>query len=393
MPDRAADPARVPPAAPLAAPAAKPPAPRLVAFDDASWVDAVRAFNTRIRPVAPQFQVRDTPNVAPTPGTLEHRVHLAVEEDVVRGSVMLQRQPFVAAGQALDAANMQLPISEALADNRFSYLGMWLVKQMLRIQPLVFGVGMGGLEQPLPKLLAAMGWQVGVVPFLFHVHRPRRFLTRLPALQRTPARRLAAHVAAFSGAGWVGGRLVAAWDARRSLGAPRLEAQPVAAWEAWADDVWRTVAPTIAFGAVRDRAALEALYPVGGPRDRYHRYRLVEGERTVGWVVVLDTPMRGSAYFGDLRVGTILDLVAEPGRELAAAVAARRVMASRGVDVSIVNQRHAGWVTALQAAGYRSASSNYVLALSPKLAKLVEGAGGADLVLMTRGDGDGRIHL
>ena len=382
-----------PPPAPTPAPPAMP-APRFVPFDDERWADAIRAFNARIATVAPQFRVRDAANPATPPaGRIDSRVYLAVEGETVRGSVTLHRQAFVAGGQPVDAANMQLPITEALVDRRFASLGMWLVKQMLKLQPLVYGVGMGGMEQPLPKLLAAMGWRVALVPFVFRVHRPARFLTRMPALQRTPARRLAARAAAWSGAGWAAGKLAAAWDARRSLIRRGLRAEPAEGWGPWADDVWATVAPALSFAATRDRAGLEAMYPVGGVDDRYHRYRLVDGARTVGWLVLLDTPMRGSAHFGDLRVGTILDLLAEPGRELDAAVAARRVMARRGVDLSIANQQHAGWLAVLRTAGWRDAPSNYVLALSPKLAKAVEAAGGADAACITRGDGDGRIHL
>ena len=111
--------------------------------------------------------------------------------------------------------------------------------------------------------------------------------------------------------------------------------------------------------------------------------------------MLLRTPMRGSPAFGDLVVGTVLDAMALPGYERAVALAARRLCGELGVDLSLTNQLHAAWQTAFRAAGYLSGPSNYLFAASPALHALTEaaGAGAADRVHLTRGDGDGRIHL
>jgi hypothetical protein len=66
--------------------------------------------------------------------------------------------------------------------------------------------------------------------------------------------------------------------------------------------------------------------------------------------------------------------------------AAASLLEQRGVDLIISNQSHAAWSQALLDAGFRTGPSNYLVALSPALAK-------ADQFHFNRGDGDGPIHL
>jgi hypothetical protein len=114
--------------------------------------------------------------------------------------------------------------------------------------------------------------------------------------------------------------------------------------------------------------------------------------------------MINDRYFGNLRVTTVLDCVSVP--EFADAHASsmtcyllnRRVYPNyaRGEsppNLVITNQSHSVWTRAFRRAGYLSASSNYLLATSNALTAAIESDGGEERVHLTRGDGDGRIHL
>jgi hypothetical protein len=142
----------------------------------------------------------------------------------------------------------------------------------------------------------------------------------------------------------------------------------------------------------RDAALLAELYPPGEPRLRILRVR--SGGKSVGWAAALVTPMRGHAHFGDLCVATILDCAASPDAFLSVAALADEALAAEGADVVITNQSLPRWRRAFEEAGFRPGPSNYQFACSPPLAAALAGspvAGG--LVHITRGDGDGRIHL
>jgi len=67
---------------------------------------------------------------------------------------------------------------------------------------------------------------------------------------------------------------------------------------------------------------------------------------------------------------------------------------SLGVDLIVTNQSHGAWTAACDAAGYLRGPSNFLLATSPALTKLlVQTQVADDEIYLTRGDGDGPIHL
>jgi len=60
----------------------------------------------------------------------------------------------------------------------------------------------------------------------------------------------------------------------------------------------------------------------------------------------------------------------------------------------VVNHSHADWVKTFRSAGFLSGPSNYLLAMTKRITELVLAVPhGADHIHVTRGDGDGRIHL
>jgi hypothetical protein len=69
-------------------------------------------------------------------------------------------------------------------------------------------------------------------------------------------------------------------------------------------------------------------------------------------------------------------------------------LALQGADVVLVNHSHAAWVGTFHAAGFLDGPSNYMLGMSKKLTgALRDIPDGESRVHVTRGDGDGRIHL
>ena len=103
----------------------------------------------------------------------------------MRGGIILQHQRFNLIGSLVPIINIQLPISEGLIDRRYAFLGMWIIKKTLQINLNAFALGMGGMDQPLPKLLQALDWTVRPIPFFFYVHNVATVLRGLPKFQRT----------------------------------------------------------------------------------------------------------------------------------------------------------------------------------------------------------------
>jgi hypothetical protein len=78
----------------------------------------------------------------------------------------------------------------------------------------------------------------------------------------------------------------------------------------------------------------------------------------------------------------------------ATAAAVDSELAQRGADLVLLNHSHESWIHAFRAAGFLSGPSNYTLGMSKTLADAIRAReGGEKLIHITRGDGDGRVHL
>ena len=117
-----------------------------------------------------------------------------------------------------------------------------MLAHALSEQPLLFAMGMGGVDRPLPRMLRALGWAILETPFYFLVLNGKRFLRNIGPLRSQPERRVAADFLAFSGLG--GLALKGIQRARtRSRFDQRYQAQPIKNFPTWTDRIWQESGP------------------------------------------------------------------------------------------------------------------------------------------------------
>lgn len=356
---------------------------------------AVRDFNQRMQgTLDKELSFPEDPGMSWLPKGGHPRIYqegfLAVEEATIRGGYILKRQPFALAGEVKHIASYRLPVSEGLANRTYAMLAIQLLRDALARHPLLFSLGMGGLDRPLPKMQKAMGWAQYEVPFYFKVIHGGRFVRQIKALRSTPARRTAMDLMAFSGLASAGST---AWKWFRNAAVPTdVKVEPFDEFGVWADELWSRCSTRYQLLAVRDSDILTALYP---PKDaRFLRWRLRRGETALGWVVSLDTKMTGHKQFGNLRVGTIVDGLADPDDAPLVVAAAARELEHRGVDLIVSNQTHKAWGQGLRSAGFLTGPSNFIFSASKQLvASLAPFGERVTESHINRGDGDGPMHL
>jgi hypothetical protein len=364
---------------------------RIVPYTDRESA-AARAFNQRMRAAhaASDFLLPESP---PLDGAGEDRAiravyYLAMEDDVVRGGLVLGDYPATLGGAAITATVCIAPLSEGIIDPKYSMLGMQFVKFLKKHTQYGFATGMGDPANPYPRLLKASGWTILKVPFFFRVCRAGRFLSELGILNSTPARRIVARAASWSGLGALG--IWAVQDRAWLPPASGLSIKAVDDWGPWVDEIWDEVRGLCSFSIARDFRTLRDLYP---PEQRLIRYSILRDGRPIGWAAAYDTAMHGSKFFGNMRVATILDCVARPADVAGSVIAVSRELKRRGVDLIISNQIHGEWQNAFRRAGFLPGPSNYCLGLSPSVAESVRAGLGEAAIYLTRGDGDGRMHV
>jgi len=299
--------------------------------------------------------------------------HLAVEDadGSVRGAFALKPQPWWVNGQVHTVTDWQGPFSEGSIDPRFNTLGLRMVRDMLKKYPLLFSWGHGGDEQPVVQMLQKMGWVMHQTPFCLLVLKPFRFLRHNALLRSSPARRLLLDLGAWSGVGVLFARLMH-WTLRWRHGR-RFSAQAVEVpdFGDWADELWARCRDRYTAIAQRDAASMNALVPAQAwPRGI--RLKVEKAGRTIGWAVVLDTAMKDDPRFGDLRVGSIVDCLADPADAGEVVFAATRFLRQRGVDIIVSNQAHPGWALGFAQNGYAVLPNKRMFAPSPALRALLE---------------------
>ncbi len=352
---------------------------------------AVAAFNLRLWEGGERqyrFPAKHVPEVRKTRGTDNHyhEGFLVLDRGQVRGGYLLLHQRFSVRGQVQYIGSFQLPLTEAVVNSNYHLVAIRLLRHALQQYSMMFCLGIGSLQDRLTRLLAAMGWHIDLVPFYFKVVHPSRFLQEIAYVRSTPCNRLALDALRYTGLGWLGTRTLQFRMPNRSSAL----AAVVDGFGQWADSVWERSNGPYSLIAVRESGTLNELY--GSPK--FLRYRISRASETIGWVVMLDSQMERHKYFGNMRVGSIVDCLSRPEDARDVIQCATDILQSRRVDIIVSNQASSAWCEALAAHGFIKGPSNFVLVLSHDLFRALEPYSTLKHTIhMNRGDGDGPINL
>ena len=361
------------------------------------YVPAVKEFNARLTAASVPFDLR-FPEYSISdwlPKIEQRRLYqenfILLEDGVVRGGYRVKRQDFSFRGKILAVDCFHWPMSEAMINSAYSWVFVLMLRHVQKNQPLLYSLGMAGSAETLiPRILKAAGWKVRTLPFFFKINHPRQFLHEIQPMRKTALRRWLLDTIARIGIGALPIRTI---QRLRTTGIRASEeAERVRGFAAWANDLWNQCKDRYAMIAVRDTESLSILYPAGN--ERFLSYKISREKKILGWAVLLDTQMRSNKYFGNMRVGTILDCLAEPEEAGAVVRAATRILEERGVDLIVSNQSQSDWCSALRKTGFFSGPSNFSFGVSQALSKLLSPFESAvPQVHLTRGDGEGPLHL
>jgi hypothetical protein len=341
-----------------------------------------------------RFPAKDRPRDADRLPVWEESF-VVVEGDECYGGYVLKHQRFFLRGTPLEIGDLQLPLSLGEVDSAYSHVSAALLIDLLRRSPRCYSLGLGSEQTQLAKLLAAAGWEHTAVPFYFNVKSANRFARsiRLPSdkSRLQSALRVLGHLR-VAGVVLRARRSLRSRSASGSSRRPGGQTREISRFDDSADALFSAHAASYSLVADRHAAALNLLYPEQD--DRFIRILVERDGRVIGWALLLDTAMRDDKFFGDLRVGTLVDCFAGPADVPAIVRAADAVLGRRGVDLVISNQHHPAWCKALEGAGYQLGPSNfffyYSQALAEALSQIPDWERG---IHMNRGDGEGPTHL
>jgi hypothetical protein len=354
---------------------------------------SVEQFNQRLQSAGAEadlvFYERAVPRWLPPAANpaLYNEFFLALDNGIVRGGYALKHQMFsFADGSIREVGYYHHPLSEGIVNRAHAIVGSLLLRDAMQRSPLLYCLGMGGYERPLPKMLVRLGWGHCLIPFYFQIVHPARFLKQMQALRTSAGRRLLMDVAAYSGLGWAISGTLQFLQRLRAPHSDVCQIDVIDEFGPWADELWQRSKDAYTLCAVRDSTTLRSLYPAGD--HHFSRMRVRQHGKDIGWAVVGER--RRDQKYGSLRVGSIIDCWASPEDALPVIRAATEELEKTGVDLIVSNQSHAAWCGAMQAAGFLKAESNFIFAASKPLAELLHPFEETrSRIHFTRADGDG----
>jgi hypothetical protein len=352
---------------------------------------AVEAFNRRLQAGGEEiifFRQAEHEYLSKIEGSgLYQEQFVAVEDGAVRGGYALKRQSFsFSDGTVRSIGYYHHCLSEGIINQAYARVGSILLMHAMRQEQMLYCLGMGGYDRPLPKMLVRLGWGHCLIPFYLRVLRPYRFLREMEGLQTSSVRRMLMDFGAMSGAGWVGLKALRTVEGIRSPRVTPFSVEEFDEFSDWTDPLWEGAKDNYGMVAVRDAANLRVLYPASFVH--LTKLKVSQNSSVVGWAVVGER--RKNPRWGDLRVGTIIDCWAAPGDELAVIRAATANLEESGLDAIVSNQSHHTWCRAVENSGFLKTSSNFVFAASKKLGESLQPfEQEKSRMHLVRGDGDG----
>lgn len=341
--------------------------------------EAVHAFNLRMRSGGSSWGFYPESTCDWLPPASHARVwreyHLAVdEEECVRGGYALKPQHWHINHEVHTVTDWQGPFSEGDIDNRFATMGLRMIRDMLKKQPLLYSWGHGGDGTPILRMLRSMGWLLHPTPVCIYVMHPFRFLRQSTYTRTTRARRFAHDIAAFSGAGWLAAKVAhTLQSARHRSSSPssklRWSVEPT--FGSWADAMWAQCRSQYTALAIRDAGLMNRLLPTDGRWPEATRLRVRRGDIDVGWAAVRVTQLRNDARFGSMLLGSVIDCLAPPSDASDVIQAATDYLRRTGVDLVISNQAHPAWISGFAANGYAVLPNKRFFAMCPTLASVL----------------------
>jgi len=373
-----------------------------IRFAEDNDLAAVARFNSRLKAGGREEEIPLDPAL---PGEAQYRpegfpvyrrIIIAEDGQEVRAAMMLCYHNVFIHGERRDFCWTKMPLSEGIIDLKYSLAIIQLMKRVLDYQPFMMGVGAGTPESDGYRLFVNLRWRHRSVPFFFYPVKVSKVLRGLSYLKNNARLRYGALLGAYSGIGAAVSGLLALRRKLPSVLSGNLsgyEDSVVEGFDEWADRIFAQSLSDYPVAIRSDATSLNIVYP---PDDhRYIRLRVRrEGTKAdVGWIVVASKQMSSNHYFGDLKVGTLVDGFGRSEDVPALVAAGLDHLVGIGVDIIVANFSHAAWAEACCRSGMFSGPSNFQIFVSPKGRPLLEESCPLHQIHVARGHSDGMDNL
>jgi hypothetical protein len=325
--------------------------------------------------------------------------YIAKDKDgEVRGGYYFKNQEYYLNKETIEIVFMQLPLSEGIINKNYKQVGPMIFEDMEERRNLVFVLGMGGFQYPLPKRLKKNGWFMYLVPFYFFINKPNAFLNDfeyLNTIKKSFSKKILINIVKVLGLLHVFAFLSATYTAIYKLLKYKkyngVNVEIIEEFSAFTDELWEKNKFFYSIIAKRDQHVLNQLYPKTS--NKFHKLKITKKGVCIGWVVLLCTKMENDKYFGNLKLGTLIDAFSKPDDAELLINQSVRYLKKINADLIVVNHTNISWGNHFKKNGFIKGPSNFIFGISKRIKEYYKDKIDFETSFLMRGDGDGPINL
>ncbi len=346
---------------------------KIIPYNEAS-LEEIKAFNHRMKKGGSAYKIPEefeSERFSESGNSLiDRECFLALDGNTVRGGYTLKYQDYRITQKDGRLALMQPPVSEELVDSSFRGIGKQLIEKLANRESMLLVSGIRREGHLGTELFREMEWPVLEIPFYYKIRSAFGFLRNISYLRDNIFKEIGFDLAASSGLGWLGIKLLNLFKYRKTLRIEDSNSEMVDAFGQWADDLWKVSRNGYIMSAVRDSNLLNRLYPSSD--DRFIRLRVSFGKNNVGWAVLLSVQLEDHNSYGSMKLGSIVNCLSLPGFEEYVIEESTKILKTLDVDLIVTNQSYKSWRRAMNNCGFMHGPSNYFIAMSPPLVRLLD---------------------
>lgn len=359
---------------------------------------AVARFNDRLKAAGRKEEMLLNPAL---PGEAQYRPQgfpvyrrmiIAEDGQEVRAAMLLCHQNIHIYGKRHDFCWTKLPLSEGIVNQRYALAIIQLIKKTVDIHPFLMGVGGGTPDSDGFRFFSRLKWRYQAIPFFFYPVHLTKVLLGLQYLKNNFRLRIMAKIGAWSGLGIaVSSALVLHRYLSKKLS--KYDDTVIDSFGDWASDVFLKSLPYYPVAIRSDAVTLNIVYPPDDHRYVRIRVRRKSTQQDAGWIVVATKQMQDNHYFGNLKVGTLVDGFGQPEDVAGLISVGIKRLAEMGADIIVANFSHSAWKDACRRSGMLSGPSNFNLFVSPLGGPILEESCPLHCLHIARGHSDGMDNL
>jgi len=318
----------------------------------------------------------------------ERRFILTENNNTIRAGYNLKYQWFKINDDLVQLGYYYNPVTAGLFNKKYNICGILLLNDANKKKSDLFSLGMGGLSEPLPKLLKGMKWELEKIPFFFKIINPYSFLKNIKYFRSTKLRSIFIDILTVSGLGWLCIKLITFiyYIFNFKTKKNELNYEEIKIVDKNFDEVWEKTKKHNSFIAVRNSKYLNALYS----EKRFIKLKFYYKNQIVGWSISLCTKLNNHKQFGNMQLGSIIDCLSLKNYEGEIIAKTTEILEKKGSNLIVSNQSHIFWQNALRKNVFLKGVSNFIFASSKSLNDKIKDKSHKHI---TRGDGDGPINL